>query len=44
MVWVRPAQDGYGMAAAAGWILAIIVFIITKINMKLQERWVSYDF
>jgi len=44
MVWVRPAQDGYGMAAAAGWVLVIIVFIITIINMKLQERWVSYDF
>jgi multiple sugar transport system permease protein len=44
MVWVRPAQAGYGMAAAAGWILAIIVFIITKLNMKAQERWVSYDF
>ena len=44
MVWLRPAQAGYGIAAAAGWILAIIVFIVTKINMKLQERWVSYDF
>lgn len=35
---------GYGLAAAAGWILAIIVLIITRVNMKLQERWVVYDF
>lgn len=37
-------QYGYGLAAAAGWILAIIVFIITQINLKTQKRWVNYDF
>lgn len=44
MVFQYPYQFGYGLAAAAGWILAIIVFIVTIINMKWQERWVSYDF
>lgn len=44
MVFASSYKFGYGLAAAAGWILAIIVFIITRINMKLQKRWVSYDF
>lgn len=44
MVFMSPYKHGYGLAAAAGWILAIIVLIITKANQKLQKRWVSYDF
>lgn len=44
MVFVNPYQHGYGLAAAAGWILAILVFIITGINLRLQKRWVNYDF
>ena len=37
-------QYGYGIASAAAWILALVIFIITRINFKLQEKWVSYDF
>ena len=44
MVFVNSYQYGYGLAAAAGWCLAIVVLIVTFINMKLQERWVNYDF
>lgn len=44
MAFMSPYQYGYGLAAAAGWILAIIVFIVTQINRKVQERWVNYDF
>ena len=44
MVFYNSYRWGYGLAAAAGWILAIIVFIVTRINMKAQERWVNYDF
>lgn len=44
MVFVASYKYGYGLAAAAGWILATIVFIITQINLKLQDRWVNYDF
>ena len=44
MVFVRPYQEGYGLAAAAGWILAIIVFVVTRLNLKWQKRWVNYDF
>ena len=35
---------GYGIASAAAWILALVIFIVTRINFKLQEKWVSYDF
>lgn len=44
MVFEQSYQYGYGLAAAAGWILALIVLIVTRVNMKLQERWVVYDF
>jgi len=44
MVFVNSFQYGYGLAAAAAWILALIVFIVTRINLKAQERWVNYDF
>ena len=44
MVFVRGYQYGYGLAAAAGWILALIVLLVTRINMRTQKRWVSYDF
>lgn len=40
----EPWQYGFGLSAAGGWILAIIVLIVTRINMKLQEKWVCYDF
>jgi ABC-type sugar transport system permease subunit len=44
MVFLRGYQYGYGLGAAAGWILALIVLIITRINLRMQKRWVSYDF
>ena len=44
MVFINSYQYGYGLAAAAGWVLAIIVFIVTRINLKSQKRWVNYDF
>lgn len=44
MAFMSPYQYGYGLAAAAGWILAIIVFVVTQVNRKAQERWVNYDF
>ncbi len=44
MVFVRGYQHGYGLAAAAGWILAIVVLIVTQINLRTQRKWVNYDF
>ncbi len=34
----------YGRGAAAGWILAIVILIVTRINLRTQKRWVNYDF
>ncbi len=44
MIFVRTFSHGYGLAAAGGWILTIIILIVTRINMKTQEKWVCYDF
>lgn len=44
MIFEMSYKYGYGLAAAAGWILAIIILFITRANLKLQERWVNYDF
>lgn len=43
-IFVRPYAEGFGYGAAAGWVLAITIFIITRINLKLQRKWVCYDF
>ena len=32
-----------GYAAAYSWILFVIIFVLTLIQMKLQKRWVHYE-
>jgi multiple sugar transport system permease protein len=32
-----------GYAAAIAWVLFIIVFILTVIQLRLQNRWVHYE-
>ncbi len=32
-----------GYAAAYSWILFVIIFVLTSIQMKLQKRWVHYE-
>lgn len=44
MMFESPAEYGFGMAATSGWVLAIFIFIIIRFNMKLQRKWVCYDF
>ena len=44
MAFVEKVKYGYGIGSAAAWILALVIFVITRINLKLQEKWVSYDF
>ncbi len=44
MIFRNSYKFGYGIGSAAAWILAIVIFIVTRINFKLQEKWVSYDF
>ncbi len=43
-IFTRPYAEGFGYGAAAGWVLAITIFIITRINLRLQRKWVCYDF
>ncbi len=44
MIFNNSYQYGYGIGSAAAWILALVIFVVTRINFKLQEKWVSYDF
>ncbi len=44
MIFVNPRSAGYGMAAAAGWVLAVVILIISRVNTKVQRKWVNYDF
>ncbi|RCW60374.1 binding-protein-dependent transport system inner membrane component [Halanaerobium sp. ST460_2HS_T2] len=32
-----------GYASAFSWLLFIIVFVVTLVQMKLQKRWVHYE-
>ena len=32
-----------GYAAAYSWLLFVIIFVLTLIQMKLQKRWVYYE-
>ncbi len=44
MIFVNPRSAGYGMAAAAGWVLAVVILIVSRVNTKIQRKWVNYDF
>lgn len=32
-----------GMATATGWLIAILITVVTIINFRLQRKWVNYD-
>lgn len=32
-----------GVATAMGWLIAILITVVTIINFRLQRKWVSYD-
>ncbi len=32
-----------GIATAVGWILALLIGIVTFANFKISKKWVSYD-
>lgn len=44
MINIRLTEKGYGIAAAASWILALFILIITRVNFRLAKKWVCYDF
>ncbi len=43
MGFVETQKHGMGRASACAWILAILIFIVTKVSFKLSDYWVSYD-
>lgn len=32
-----------GVATAVGWLLAVLIGVVTFLNFKMQNRWVKYD-
>lgn len=32
-----------GVASAMGWIIAVLISVVTLVNFKMQKRWVNYD-
>ena len=34
---------GLGISCALSWVVAIFIYIITRLNFKLSDKWVSYD-
>lgn len=32
-----------GVASAMGWIIAVLISVVTILNFRLQRRWVNYD-
>ncbi len=43
MAFTNTATEGLGLGSALSWIVAVAIIIITRINFKLSEKWVSYD-
>lgn len=44
LIFAWNQQYGYGAGSAAGWILAIVIFVSSQLMLKLQKKWVNYDF
>lgn len=34
---------GLGVGSAAGWIIAIVIILVTWLNFKLGDKWTNYD-
>ena len=43
MAFTNTATEGLGLGSALSWIVAVAIIIITRINFKLSNKWVSYD-
>lgn len=43
MAFVDIMTHGMGKGCALGWIIAIVVIVITRLQFKISEKWVSYD-
>ena len=43
MAFVDVMSDGMGKGCALGWIIAIVIIVVTRVQFKISEKWVSYD-
>lgn len=43
MMSIGGGTEGSGKSSAAGWILAMFIFALTKVNFVVGDKWVSYD-
>lgn len=43
MAFVDVMADGMGKGCALGWIIAIVIMIVTRVQFKISEKWVNYD-
>ena len=43
MSFVAIASQGFGYGCAMGWIIALIIIAITRLQFWLSKKWVSYD-
>ena len=32
-----------GVASAMGWIIAVLITVVTILNFRMQRKWVNYD-
>ena len=44
MAFTFPNRYGFGISAAASWILVFFILILTRISAVLSKRWVHYEF
>lgn len=44
MAFYAPQRYGFGIAAAASWVLAIVILLVTRISFRLSKKWVHYEF
>ncbi len=43
MAFIDVMVDGMGKGCALGWIIAIVIIAVTRLQFKISEKWVSYD-
>ena len=43
MAFVDVMADGMGKGCALGGIIALVIIVVTRVQFKISEKWVSYD-
>ena len=44
MAFENSYTYGFGIASACAWVLTVVILLVTRLNLRLQRRWVCYDF